>query len=135
MTTSQTRFKWTDDKLINLIKCLEEFDSSYVNFSFLSIDWQWLQGFEVIIMICINLLMYYKFQLFVDCSYLCFDLFLPRFRFSFLTFIKFHIYPRLLYFNPGWNFSYNYNFFQLVIPSWNFNPGWKSPYHQPLNFH
>ena len=38
MTTSQTRFKWTDDKLINLIKCLEKFDSLYVNFSFLNID-------------------------------------------------------------------------------------------------
>ena len=38
MMTSQTCFKWTDDKLINVIKCLEEFDSSYVNFSFLNID-------------------------------------------------------------------------------------------------
>ena len=28
MTTSQARFKWTDDKLINLIKCLQEFQSS-----------------------------------------------------------------------------------------------------------
>ena len=23
--------------------------------------------------------------------------------------------------------------FQLGIPTWNFNPGWKSPYNQPLN--
>ena len=28
MTTSQTFFKWTDDKLINLIKCLQEFKNS-----------------------------------------------------------------------------------------------------------
>ena len=27
MVTSQARFKWTDDKLINLIKCLQEFKS------------------------------------------------------------------------------------------------------------
>ena len=27
MATSQARFKWTDDKLINLIKCLQEFKS------------------------------------------------------------------------------------------------------------
>ena len=50
MVTSQARFKWTDDKLINLIKCLQEFDSSYVECSFLNIDsFQWLQGFKVII--------------------------------------------------------------------------------------
>ena len=52
MATSQTRFIWTDDKPINLIKCLQEFDSSYVKFSFSNIDsFQWLQGFEVIIVI------------------------------------------------------------------------------------
>ena len=52
MTTSQARFKWTDDKLNNLIKCLQEFESSYVKFSFQNIDsFQWLQGFEVIILI------------------------------------------------------------------------------------
>ena len=45
---------------------------------------------------------------------------------------KFSIYTRLSYFNTGWNFSYNCNFFQLGIPSWNFNPGWKPPYNQPL---
>ena len=28
MATSQARLKWTDDKLINLIKCLQEFKSS-----------------------------------------------------------------------------------------------------------
>ena len=28
MATSQARFKWTDDKLTNLIKCLQEFKSS-----------------------------------------------------------------------------------------------------------
>ena len=28
MTTSQARFKWTDDELINLIKCLQKFKSS-----------------------------------------------------------------------------------------------------------
>ena len=28
MATSQARFKWTDDKVINLIKCLQEFKSS-----------------------------------------------------------------------------------------------------------
>ena len=52
MATSQARFKWTDNKLINRIKCLQEFDSSYVKFSFLYIDsFQWLPGFEVIIVI------------------------------------------------------------------------------------
>ena len=38
MATSQAGFKWTDDKPINLRKCLEELDSSYVKFSFLNID-------------------------------------------------------------------------------------------------
>ena len=48
METSQGRFKWTDDKPINLRKCLQELDSSYVQFSFLNIDsFQCLQGFEV----------------------------------------------------------------------------------------
>ena len=28
MATSQARFKWTDDKLINLIECLQEFKGS-----------------------------------------------------------------------------------------------------------
>ena len=28
MATSQACFKWTDDKLINLTKCLQEFKSS-----------------------------------------------------------------------------------------------------------
>ena len=52
MATSQACFKWTDDKPINLIKCLQELDSSDVNFSFLNIDsFQWLQVFEVIIVI------------------------------------------------------------------------------------
>ena len=52
MTTSKARFKWTDDKLNNLVKCLQEFESSYVKFSFLNIDsFQWLQVFEVIIVI------------------------------------------------------------------------------------
>ena len=52
MTTSKARFKWTDDKLNNLVKCLQEFESSYVKFSFLNIDsFQWLQGLEVIIVI------------------------------------------------------------------------------------
>ena len=30
MATSQGRFKWTDDKPVNLIKFLQELDSSYV---------------------------------------------------------------------------------------------------------
>ena len=52
MATAKARFKWTDDKLINLIKFLEEFDSSYVKFSFFNIDsFQCLRGFEVIIVI------------------------------------------------------------------------------------
>ena len=52
MATTQARFKWTDDKSINLIKCLQELDSSYVKSSFLNIDsFRWLQGFEVIIVI------------------------------------------------------------------------------------
>ena len=49
MTTSQARFKWTDDKLT---KRLQESERSYVKFSFLNIDsFQWLEGFEVIIVI------------------------------------------------------------------------------------
>ena len=52
MATAKARFKWTDDKLINLIKFLQEFDSSYVKFSFFNIDsFQCLRGFEVIIVI------------------------------------------------------------------------------------
>ena len=52
MTTSKASFKWTDDKLNNLVKCLQEFESSYVKFSFLNIDsFQWLQGLEVTIVI------------------------------------------------------------------------------------
>ena len=52
MTISQARFKWTGDKLINLIKCLQEFDSLYAKFTFLNIDsFQWPQGFELIIVI------------------------------------------------------------------------------------
>ena len=30
---------------------------------------------------------------------------------------KFSIYLKLSYFNPGWNFSYNCNFFRRDIPS------------------
>ena len=49
MATLQPRFRWTDDKLINLIKCLQELKNSYVKFSFLSTDsFQWLKRFEVI---------------------------------------------------------------------------------------
>ena len=131
MPTSLAWFKWTDVKPINLKKCLQELDSSYVKFSFLNIDsFQWLQWFEVIIVwYKINLFKNSKFQLFVDCSHLCFDLFLARFWFS----TEFSIYSRLLYFNPGWNCSCNCNFFQLDIPSWNFEPGLKSPYDQPFN--
>ena len=52
MATSQGRFKWTDIKPINLVKCLQELESSYGKFSFLNINsFQWLQGFEVIIVI------------------------------------------------------------------------------------
>ena len=52
MTTSKASFKWTNDKLNNLVKCLQEFESSYVKFSFLNIDsFQWLEGLEVIIVI------------------------------------------------------------------------------------
>ena len=56
MATSQARFKWTNDKLSNLIKCLPKLKSSMelincdsnIKFSFLHIDsFQWLQGFEV----------------------------------------------------------------------------------------
>ena len=82
----------------------------------------------------------YTFQLFADCSHLWFGLFLPRFQFSLLTFIEFSIYSRLFYFipswnifNPGWNVSHNCNFFQLSIPSWNFDLRWKSSYSRPLN--
>ena len=73
---------------------------------------------------------YYKFQLFVDCNHLCFDLFLPNFRFSLLTSIEFPIYPRLLYLNPVE--SFHIIIVKVGITSWNFNPGWKSPYNQPL---
>ena len=52
LATSQGRFKWADDKTINLLKCLQELDSLYIKFSFLNIDsFQWLLGFEVMIMI------------------------------------------------------------------------------------
>ena len=52
MATSQASFKWTDDNSINIKKCLQEFDSSYVKFSFLNFDSvQWLHGFEVTIVI------------------------------------------------------------------------------------
>ena len=118
MATSRAGFKWTDDKIINLIKCLQEFDSSYFSrtwsnnsditlacWSITNLNFCWLQS-----------------------SY-----FLARFRFSLLTFMKFPIYPMLLYFNPGWKFSYNCNFFQLGILSWNFNLEWKSPCNQTLN--
>ena len=57
MATWQERFKWIDDKPIILIECLQELDSSYVKISFLNADsFQWLQGFEVIIMIYITLI-------------------------------------------------------------------------------
>ena len=50
LATSQGRFKWADDKTINLLKCLQELDSLYVKFSFLNIgSFQWLLGFEVMI--------------------------------------------------------------------------------------
>ena len=72
-------------------------------------------------------------------QFLCFDLFLARFWFGLLTFIKFSIYTRLLYFNPGWNifnpgwnFSSNCIFFQVGIPSWNFSLAWKFPYNHPF---
>ena len=42
-----------------------------------------------------------KFQLFVDCSHLCFDLLFLYLRFSLLSLIHFSIYLMLLYFNPG----------------------------------
>ena len=52
MVTSQVRLKSTDDEPINLIRSLQEFDSLYGKFSFLNNDsFQWLQGFEVIIVI------------------------------------------------------------------------------------
>ena len=35
MATSQGHFKWTDDKTINLMKFLQELESSYVKISFL----------------------------------------------------------------------------------------------------
>ena len=38
MVTSQARFTWTDGKPINLIKYLQELESSYLKFSFLNID-------------------------------------------------------------------------------------------------
>ena len=48
MATSRGRLKQTDDKLINLIKCLQELESPYLEFSFLNINnFQWPQKFEV----------------------------------------------------------------------------------------
>ena len=130
----------TFHQLINLITCLQEFRSfiefhviynthpSYVKFSFYDCKhlkwWLWYN---------IKLLKNYTFQLFVDWSHLWLDLFLRRFQFNLLTFIEFSIYSRLFYFSPGWNFSGNWNFFQLGIPSWKFNPAWKSPYNRLLS--
>ena len=52
MATSQAHFERADDKPINLIKCLQKLNSSYEKFSFLNIDsFQWLQRFEVIVVI------------------------------------------------------------------------------------
>ena len=121
-------------KPINLMKFLQKLDSSYVKFYFLNIDsFQWLYSFQ---WYNINLSKNYKFST-CRCGHLCFDLFLVRFWFSLLTFIKFSIYSRLLNFDSSWNvlllYFHNFNFFQLVIPNWNFNRGWKSPYYQPLS--
>ena len=91
MVTSQARCKWTNDKHINLIKCLQDLGSSCVKFSFLNI--------------CFNF----------DFEHLCFDLFLARFWFSLLTFIKFSIYSRLLYFNPGLKSPYNQPLYYTAI--------------------
>ena len=113
METSQGRFKWTYGKAINLIKCLQELNGSYAKFSFLNIDsFQWLQGFEVIIVI--SHLQNYKFQVFVAAIFvlICFW---HAFSFTFLIYIKLSIYSRLLYFNPGLNFSYNCNFFSTRL--------------------
>ena len=50
--TSQSRFKWNNDKLSNLKKSIPELKSSYVKFSFWNINsFHWLQGFVVIIVI------------------------------------------------------------------------------------
>ena len=109
MATLQARFKLTNDKLINLIKYLQEFASSYVKLSFLNID---------ITLTCWSIT---NFNFFVECSHLCFDLFLPRFQFSLLAFIKFPIYPRLLYLNLGWNFSYTFfhpGTYRVEISTW-----------------
>ena len=38
MATSLTHFKWTDDKLVNVIKRLQEYQSSYEKFWFLKFD-------------------------------------------------------------------------------------------------
>ena len=52
MATSQARFKWTNDKLINLTKYLQEFKSSWAKFSFWNNDsFQWQQGFSLIMVI------------------------------------------------------------------------------------
>ena len=136
-------FQMTFYKLTNLIKGLQEFKSfiefhgiynthrSYVKFSFLNIgSFQWLQAFEVIIVMLhwiIEELPIWTFR-WLQPSLIWFVL--PRFQFSLLTFIEFSIYSRLFYFSPSWNifnpgryFSYNCNFIQFGIPSWNFNPG------------
>ena len=73
----------------------------------------------------------YKFQVFDDCPHLCFDLFLACFWFSLLTFIKFSAYSRLLYFNPGLNFSYNCIFF-FQLATCHYNQPLKLSY--PRNF-
>ena len=103
MATSQGHFKCIDHKPINLIKCLQELDSSYVKFSFLNIDtYQW-QGFKVIIiLININLLKNYKFQLFAAAIFfLCFW---NASGLSFLLSSNYQFNSKLLYFKPGGNF-------------------------------
>ena len=101
-------FRMTFYKLTNLIKGLQEFKSfiefhgiynthrSYVKFSFLNIgSFQWLQAFEVIIVMLhwiIEELPIWTFR-WLQPSLIWFVL--PRFQFSLLTFIEFSIYSRL----------------------------------------
>ena len=134
MATSQARFKWTDDKLTNLIKCLQKFKSSSNENLDENVPLPVSKSTPINNKkkkVKNNISINNPAPKLIDNKRKHLE---RQLRFvSICTFIKFFIYSRLLHFNPGWDFSYNCNFFQLGIPSWNFNPGWKSPYNQPLS--
>ena len=148
MAASQVRFKWTDHKLTNLVKCSQEFKSSmeFRNCDSNADKVKWHEsvrkGLAEIYedepdafgpasvsenpykdLDDVNEFDLREYQVKVKTEK---EQIKRRFEAKIFLFT-------LLYFNPAWNFSYNCNFCQLGIPSWNFNPGGKSPYNQPLN--